>query len=96
MKIVVPISKALFEKMKSNKNHIEDFYYDDICPVAKAVSRGKSLTNKDAIKELENEKEKFAIEELEHLKADIRFHGFYDERVEDLIDKHIEELKGEK
>lgn len=36
-----------------------------------------------------------AIAELEHLKADIRFRGFYDERIEDLIDSYIEELKGE-
>lgn len=54
-----------------------------------SISNGKEYTSS------ENEKEEFAIEELEHLKADIRFHGFYDERIEDLIDEHIEELKGE-
>lgn len=33
--------------------------------------------------------------EFEHLKAVIRFNGLYNERIEDLIDKHITELKGE-
>lgn len=94
MRIVVPISKALFEKMKSNKNHIEDLYYYDIRPAAEAVSKGKPLTNKDTIKE------------LEEIKAEIdRLYAFYmyifkenvviKSDVMQILDKHIAELKGE-
>lgn len=36
-----------------------------------------------------------AIEELEHLKAVIRFNGLYNERIEDLIDIEISGWKGE-
>ncbi len=35
------------------------------------------------------------IEELEHLKAVIRFNGLYNEQIEDLIDIEIKGLKGE-
>ena len=51
-----------------------------------SISNGKEYTSS------KKEKEEFAISELEYLKADIRFHGFYDERIEDLIDNHISEL----
>ena len=37
-----------------------------------------------------------AINELEYLKANIRLQGYYDERIEDLIDTQISVLKGEK
>ena len=36
-----------------------------------------------------------AIEELEHLKAVIRFNGLYNEQIEDLIDIEIKGWKGE-
>ena len=35
------------------------------------------------------------INELEYLKANIRFQGYYDERIENLIDTQISVLKGE-
>lgn len=35
------------------------------------------------------------IEELEHLKAVIRFNGLYNEQIEDLIDIEIKGWKGE-
>ena len=54
-----------------------------------SISNGKEYTSS------KKEKEEFAIAELEYLKADIRFHGYYDERIEDLIDKQIAVLKGE-
>lgn len=46
-----------------------------------------------AIKALENQKS--VIEELEHLKAVIRFNGLYNEQIEDLIDTEIKEWKGD-
>ena len=54
-----------------------------------SISNGKEYTSS------KKEKEEFAIAELEYLKADIRFHGYYDERIEDLIDNQISALKGE-
>lgn len=35
------------------------------------------------------------IEELEQLKVEIRYYDLYNEQLENLIDKHIEELKKE-
>ena len=35
------------------------------------------------------------IEELEYIKAEIRYNGLYNEQIECLLDKHISELKGE-
>lgn len=92
MRIVVPISKALFEKMKNNKNHIDIFYYYDIYPVAEAVSRGKPLTNKDTIKELKKIKEEIGEAYPYFDSADVHW-GF--DICRDIIDNHINELKGE-
>ena len=41
----------------------------------------------------EKGKKQGAIEELEYLKANIRFQGYYNERIEDLIDTQISVLK---
>ena len=43
----------------------------------------------------EKGKKEGTIEELEYLKANIRFQGYYNERIEDLIDTQISVLKGE-
>lgn len=100
MRIVVPISKALFEKMKNNKNHIDIFYYYDIYPVAEAVSKGKPLTNKDTIKELEKIKAEigkcrdYIIVSHNNTEADMnRLDGI--NLVAAIIDERISELKGE-
>ena len=56
---------------------------------ATSINNGKEYTTS-----LKNEKEEFAIAELEYLKANIRFQGYYNERIEDLIDTQISVLKG--
>ena len=93
MRIVVPISKALFEKMKSNKNHIEVLCYHDMYLSTKAVSKGKPLTNKDTIKELENIKDEL----LSKINGSNIFGSAYVDvkDINEIFDKRIKALKGE-
>ena len=76
------------EKLKLNPNN-KKYYSDEFI---KGFECGVERQFNVDIAENTTEQ---TIEELEYLKADIRFQGFYNERIEDLINKHILVLKGE-
>lgn len=61
---------------------------------------GRTNKTTTTLKEIieKKEKEEFAITEIEKLKAEIFFHNnpiYEKEKIEEIIDKHISELKGE-
>ena len=108
MKIVVPISKELFEYIKSKrkKGAMGGLYFYEIYPVAEAVSRGKPLTNEPIIKELEKLKEDILKRQELTCDCNCNHCGWFPcvdvgiativKKDINTIDKHIKELKEEK